>query len=304
MNDFWSILHRHLGARSEAVLHPVSFDGKEGPPAVIRAGEGNAFLLLHAEGRPLPTLSCLLRLSPVTLETAAKVRQEAEDLSSGALPGEGTTRPAGEFATSGADRVVLPPLYFCRQKGKWIGVVCPGCSGIPSNLGESDANSCETCGSANTGGDSAGSDMNSPMEALWTAIQESPGPAVPPAPETVNGDRIPKPYCLRCERKMTCFSPAGSRLEPRGALDALIPLMETPWAGSLVAGFDLPLAAWLKLAKDPGIDLASIAPETPRAVRDEIATAAQDQHGRLVPAEFREGRAGQVLFAGAIIMEP
>jgi len=297
MADFWSILQRHLGTRTGLTLQPVSTDGHGGPPVVVRADQrtDRTWLLLHAEGRPSPAASCLLRLSSVTGETAAKVRQETRDLSSEALPTEGTTRPAIDFTTRGPERVVLPPLYFCRQKGKWIGVVCPGCSGIPSDLDGKDEERCELCGAARSAGEAPTPEMSSPLEVLWTTVQQGPAPRSPSDGEAAQHGRMPDPYCLECERKLTCFSPSGSRVEPRGALEALIPVMATPWSGSLVAGFDLPLAAWLKLVKDPDIDLASITPGLPRTVLDPIAAAAKDRQGRLVPAEFKQRALGESL---------
>ncbi len=276
MDDLWHILCGHLDIRPGAELTPVSSDGTGNGPVVLRPREmmDRAFLVLHAAGQPESSSSCLLRMASVTPETAEKARQEVLDLSSDSLPVAGTTRPATEYMAKGRAPEVLPPLYYCRQKSVWISAVCPDCSGKPGDLEEGSPGRCEICGSAYPAtGEPVASTVSSPMEALWTGVQNSLEPGAKPGRDAGDGDCIPLPYCLECERKRTCFAPSGSRVEPRGALDALIPLMGTPWVGTLVARFDIPLQAWLKLAEDPVTDRSA---------------AGGGHKGRLVPAEFQE----------------
>jgi len=297
MHDLWRALAPHLGVRPGLTLAPRAADGRDGPPAILDPdGSGRRrYVLFHAvveDGQP--PHEALLRMQSAAGDARSAARRELLDLASSGLPARGTTRPDRFVAGRLESPVILPPVYFCREKGVWIGAVCPGCSRRPARLTElASGGDCPVCGSARSEPrPSEPGDASCAMEALWNGVQKSrqSGGREPQSAD----DSLPAPPCWSCERKSSCFPASGSPTHPKGAEQALLPVIPHAWAGAMVESFDVPLASWVRMLDGVDAEIALGESPVPGPVARKIDRTL-GANRRLVPGDFARRAAGEAL---------
>lgn len=302
MTDLWKALGPYLGVREGMRLVPVTSGGRGGTPELLEThgAERRRFLVMHAvveEGQP--PHRTLLRMQAAEGEGRTAASRELQDLGSSSLPEHGTTRLDDVVGVPVQPSSILPPVFFCRQKGEWILAICPRCSGKPGSLTELPVGKdCPVCGSGRDAGEPQSPQAPKvPLEALWSAVQDSLKPGWREATETARADRLPLPLCVRCERNRTCFPTTGSPTHPKGAVEALFPVMQTSWSGAPVRAFDLPLAGWVDVLGGTALEHASGVGALPASVVEPVRTRLGEGPRRLVPGDFaaRAGGEGMLL---------
>ena len=284
-NEFWQALATYLAVREGYWLNPVA-ESRGGPPAVVEPGGSRTRFLPLDVGVESARVGrrAFLRMIPVNRGFAETVALDIAELASAKAPRHGTIRLDRQLADPTRDVPVFPPLYFCKQKGEWIAAAAAKSAADPPRLAD-----------LRTGKEADG--PAHPLETLWNGVQKTLGQdrTADSQARDKRAAGLPVPLCYDCERRQTCYPGTGSPTQPKGAVEALTPVMPSAWCGVIVEPFDLPLAAWLRLAD--GGDVARLGLEAllPSVLLREIDERLQGKQICLVPPDLTRRAGGEAM---------
>lgn len=246
--SFEDWVRRALGLRDGLKLEARLRGGTAQKAATIAGSIARArFLVVDVDDASGGSRPAFLRLAPLAIppaEAAGRAsldewRREHHALRAALRPLHGALRPMTSLEAGPPFPAVLPPLYFCKEKDVWIGVVCPGCSG-PALADDPTQARCPACGSPGGAGDPAAD----PKATLWQWVRAGKTPRKGAAAAATSA-WIP---CLTCSLREECYPAAGPSDAAAKAGERLEAVVDAPCGAALVEPFDLPLRAWLRLA--------------------------------------------------------